>query len=220
MNVDAKNVKKVTCTFVTGTLMAIGVMGLMTASAAAVLAQGQSKGVFVSSIVPGIITAISGNHITIRNMDGETYDIIVEPDARLDRLGTPIKLGDVKTGISLGAAGWLDGKTLRAAAVTVGDAESTHILFDKQQKDVAIVGKTFVMGDVMAIDNSKLTVKRTDHVVQVIEVDGNTSLQNEGRGGLTSATLADVKVGGTIIAGGGLKDNVFVAKTIYLIPMH
>lgn len=209
-------------TFAIGALTTIGVAGLMAASSAAARAQEQPEGVFVSGIRPGIITAISGNHITIRNGDDEVYDIIVASNTRLDRDGKIIKLrlADVHIGDSLGAGGWLYGKTLRAAAVTIGDGKALQSIFDNQKKNAEAAGKTLVMGNVTAINNNRLTVQRTDNVVQVIEVDGNTSFQSNGRGGPTSATLVDVKVGGMITAVGGLKGNAFVAKVVYLIRMQ
>lgn len=214
----AKNMKKIISAFVIGALMTIGIIGLMTASSTVADAQGQPEGVFVSGIQPGIITAVSGNHITIRNGEGEVYDIIVQSNARLNRDGSPIKLANVGIGDSLGAAGWLDGRTLRAAGVTIGDGKVLQSLFDNQKKNAENAGKTLVIGNVTAIDNNKLIVKRTDNVVQAIEVDGNTSFKSGARTGLAGAALIDVKVGGMITAAGSLKDNVFVAKEIYLIP--
>jgi hypothetical protein len=73
----------------------------------------------------------------------------------------------------------------------------------------------------------KLTVMRPDGVSQVIEVDEGTSFKRGGRGmvsmmngsgpvagqgpgGGESITLADVKVGDTVMGPGALKNGVFV----------
>ena len=45
------------------------------------------------------------------------------------------------------------------------------------------LGKVYIAGTVTAIDELKLTVKRTDGVVQVIEVDEGTSFQTGTRDG-------------------------------------
>lgn len=219
--------KKVIRISAIGALMAIGVIGLMTTGSTVTYAQGQSsKGVFVSSIQPGIITAISDNHITIRNGAGEVYDIIVARNARIDRQGQPIKFADIHIGDSLGAGGWLNGKTLNALAVTIGDGNAMQALFDNQKKMADGVGKTNVMGTVKAIDNTKLTIERADKVVQVIEVNENTSFHKTGRTAPTaaqphgeSATLADLKVGDMVVAFGSVESDVFVAKGLTIIEI-
>jgi hypothetical protein len=116
-------------------------------------------------------------------------------------------------------------KTIHAVFVTVMGAEQMK----KMKEDL---GKVFITGKVTAIDDVKLTVMRPDGVSQVIEVDEGTSFKRGGRGmasmmngsgpvgatggrpdvaaGAESITLADVKVGDTVVGPGALKNGVFV----------
>jgi hypothetical protein len=228
LNFEGKDMKKIIRVFAICALIAIGAISVMTAASTAASAQGQSsKGVFVSSIQPGIITAISDNHITIKNGADEVFDIIVARNTRFDREGQPIKLADIHVGDSLGAGGWLNGKTLRALAVTIGDGKTMQSLFDNQRKVSEGTGKTNVMGNVKAIDGNKLTVERSDKVVQVIAVDENTSIHKAGRTAPTAAqphgetiTLADVKVGDMVVAVGSVENDVFVAKGLTVIEVR
>jgi hypothetical protein len=115
-------------------------------------------------------------------------------------------------------------KTVHAVFVTVISAEEV-------KKAREGLGKVYIVGTVTAINELKLTVKRTDGVVQVIEVDEGTSFKR-GRGmaammsgdvvtvenpagrsgdaGGESITLMDVKVGDVVAGQGGLKGGVFV----------
>ena len=71
-----------------------------------------------------------------------------------------------------------------------------------------------VVGEVKAIDAPKLTITRTDGVVQTIEADENTSFR---RGRDESITLPDIKTGDTVFARGELKSGVFVPASINVL---
>lgn len=194
---------------------------LMAARSAAARAPAQPPGVFVNSIKPGVITAIAGDHLTIKNADGETYDIVVRPGARVQgQDGHPLKLADVQVGEGLGAAGWLDGKTLQAASLVITDSKSIQSLLGTLKTNAASAGKTHVFGQVTQVDGDKLTVERPDHVTQVVAVDAGTAFEASGRDGASGATLADVKAGSMITAMGSLQGDTFVATKVYLIPTH
>lgn len=209
--------KSLLCTFTTATVLTLGGGGLIAATSLAAQAQGQSQGVYVSGIVPGLITAISGNKLTIKNMDDEIYQVIVGANAKLDREGTPIQFVDIKVGDVLGAGGWLDGRTLRADGITLGAPGAWEILSDKTVGDAAIVGETFVMGTVTATDKDRVTVKRADNVAQIIVLSPTTSFEKGAGGRLTGTTLTDIRPGAMVSIVGGLKGKTLVAEKIYLI---
>ena len=187
-----------------------------------------------SQIVRGTVTAVTPEMITLKGQTGEIYKVTVTPNTRVMKERQVVKAGEIKAGDGVGAMGVLDAptKTLHAVFVTVIDAEQIK----KAQADL---GKTYIAGEVTAIDELKLTIKRADGVVQTIAVDEGTSFKRGGRGlGMMggsgnaegaggsgqgqrsgrqgagsegeSITLADLKVGDSVIGRGALKGGIFV----------
>ena len=72
------------------------------------------------------------------------------------------------------------------------------------------MGKKFIVGEVKAINETKLTIARPDGQTQEIEVDENTSFKK----GSESITLPDIKVGDFVRGRGELKDSTFVPKEL------
>jgi hypothetical protein len=181
-------------------------------------------------MVRGTVTAVTAGHLTLKTETGEVYQVAVTTNTRMMKARQPLKLADVKAGDGVGAMGVLDAgtKTVHAVFVTVVSA-------DEVKKAREGLGKVYIAGTVTAINELKVSVKRTDGVVQVIEVDEGTSFRRGGRGmaammsgdaaavdypaggignggdaGGESITLADVKVGDVVMGQGGLKGGVFV----------
>ncbi len=197
--------------------------------------EGQGRGAFAGGqMVRGTVTAAAADHLTVKTDEGEVYQVSVSANTRVMKDRQPFKLADVKAGDGVGAMGVLDAptKTVHAVFVTVVDAEQV-----KKMKEG--LGKVYITGKVTAIDEVKLTVLRPDGVSQVIEVDEGTSFKRGGRGmasmvngsgpvdagaarpagggsgsgpgaGGESITLADVKVGDSVVGRGALKNGVFV----------
>lgn len=177
-----------------------------------------------AQMVRGTVTLSTADALTLKGESGEIYKVTVTPNTRLMKARQPVKLTEIKAGDGIGAMGVMDAstKTLHAMFVTVIDAEQLR----KAQADL---GKTYILGEVTAIDELKLTIKRADGVSQTIAVDEGTSFRRGGRragGGIgagagadgeqaqrqsgESITLADVKVGDSVIGRGALKAGVFV----------
>jgi len=180
-------------------------------------------------MVRGTVTAATADHLTVKTDAGDVYQIAVSSNTRVMKERQPVKLTDIKAGDGVGAMGVLDAptKTVHAVFVTVVDAEQVRKMKEG-------LGKVYITGKVTAIDEVKLTVMRPDGVSQVIEVDEGTSFKRGGRGmvsmmngsgpverpagasagqgsgGGESITLADVKVGDTVMGPGALKKGVFV----------
>jgi hypothetical protein len=178
-------------------------------------------------MVRGTVTAVAADRLTLKTETGEVYQVAVTTNTRLTKARQPVKLAEVKAGDGVGAMGVLDAgtKTVHAVFVTVISAEEV-------KKAREGLGKVYIVGTVTAINELKLTVKRTDGVVQVIEVDEGTSFKRGGRGmagmmsgdattvespgvgggdaGGESITLMDVKVGDAVAGQGELKGGVFV----------
>jgi hypothetical protein len=184
--------------------------------------------------VEGTVTAAAADKITIKTDAGDVYTVTVTADTRLMKDRQPIKIADVKVGDGVTAAGVVDASAKTVAAVMVMDVDAAVM---KQAKED--MGKTYITGNITAIDidNLRLTVMRTDKVSQVIGVDDGTSFQKGARGitvpsmmGMgggfggrgagggngaappppESITLADVKVGDSVVATGAMKGGVFV----------
>jgi hypothetical protein len=186
-------------------------------------------------MVRGTVTAVAGDHLTVKTEQGEIYQVAVSTNTRLTRERQPLKLTDIKPGDGVGAMGVLDPATKTVHAVFVGVVDAEQV-----KKAREGMGKVYITGKVTAIDMDglKLTVLRPDGVTQVIGVDEQTSFKRGGRGmgalatsaGVTevggggrgganagagehagdSITFADVKVGDSIAGRGGLKNGVFV----------
>jgi hypothetical protein len=188
--------------------------------------------------VQGIVTASSGNKLTVKTDAGDSYDITPADNARIMENRQAVKLSDIKPGDSVMAMGQIDAtkKTVQAMMINATDAATVA-------KAKENLGKTYITGRITAIDadNLKITVMRRDNVSQVIAVDDGTSFQR-GNGGVAadvaaasggtvgggmrmggrpgggaqapppapeSITLADIKVGDSVMATGTLKSGTF-----------
>src|SRR5262249_42358645 len=128
----------------------------------------------------------------------------------------PAKLEDIKTDEIVFARGKLNGNAMEAAVVGVVNPEMMQMAhagagaggmagFSRED-----LGKEFIVGEVKAINETRLTIARPDGQTQEIEVDENTSFKK----GTESITLPDIKVGDFVRGRGELKDNVFVPKDL------
>lgn len=159
----------------------------------------------------GSVTAISGNEVTVKNEQGETYKIETGPNTHLMKDRQPIKISDIHVGDVVAAGGEVDEKahTVGAVFLAVLDAEQVQRIKQAQ----ADFGKTWTAGKVTAINELVLTVERLDKKTQTITVDENTSFHKH----RDSITLADIKVGDSVTARGALKDGNFTATNLAVI---
>ena len=197
---------------------------------------------FRGKTVRGVITATATDHLTLKTETGEIYQVALTPNTRLMKGRDPVKLADIHAGDGIGAMGEIDAehKTVHALYVGVVDAEQL-------KKAREAMGKTYIAGKVTAIEELKLTILRSDNVTQTIAVDDDTSFKKGGRGlqqGLGAAgfggmggggggagagrpatpessgesiTLADIKVGDTVVGPGALKSGVFIPTQLNVI---
>lgn len=141
--------------------------------------------------IRGTVTAVTATDLTVKTESGEVYDVVITPNTQVRHGRDPMKLADVHAGDGVGAMGELDAakKTIHALFVTVVSAEDL-------KKAREAMGKTMISGTVTAIDDLKLTIKRTDDVVQVIQVDEDTSFRRGGRGMAMALSPDGMTVGG------------------------
>jgi len=226
----------------TGTAIALCI-ALLAAAAGALAQQPQQDDGTValgmqSRMVRGTVTAAEGDHLTVKTDAGDSFQVVVTTNTRLLKERQPVKIADVHVGDGVGAMGVIDAptKTVHAAMVVVVDAAQVKKMRDD-------MGKTYISGKVMAIDDVELTIKRQDGVTQKITVDEGTSFRKGGRGAGAmmrgdgaqslgpgsvpgagapppqgeSITLADVKVGDMVVGPGVLKAGVFVPTQLTVI---
>lgn len=146
-------------------------------------------------MVRGTITAVAADKLTLKTETGDLYTVALTPNTQVRHGRDQMKVADLHVGDGVGAMGELDqpNKTVHALFVAVVSAEDL-----KKARDA--MGKTFISGTVTAIDETKLTIKRTDNVVQVIEVDEDTSFRRGGRA--MAMALGDNGGGGGGYGGG------------------
>lgn len=182
--------------------------------------------------IVGTVTAATAEQLTVKTELGEMYRIAVTPNTRYMKDRQPAQWGSIHVGDSVGAMGVGDtsARTLHAAVVMIVDAEQA-------KKAREGLGKVYIVGKITGIDEVKISVLRPDGVTQVIEVDEGTSFRRGmrgmgGFGGMSggpgvgagsgpgaaasgeSITLADVKVGDSVMAQGALKGGVFVPTVL------
>jgi hypothetical protein len=168
--------------------------------------------------VRGTVTAVSGTKITIKTDEGDVYQVLTSENTHIMKSSgpvrggqqgpegrQPIKVADVHVGDVLMTGGQVDAKakTVGAVFVAVIDAEQAK----KIREDL---GKTWTAGEVTAIKDTTITIKRIDNVSQSFSVDENTSFRKR----RDSITLGDIQVGDRVTAQGALKDGVFIASTV------
>jgi hypothetical protein len=187
---------------------AVVVAGLLVISAPQIQAQaggqgagqgrggGQRGGFGGGTPVTGIVTASSGNKLTIKTDAGDSYDITLADNARIMENRQAIKLSDIKPGDSVTAMGQVDATKKTVTAMMVNATDAATIAKAKEN-----LGKTYITGRITAIDadNLKITVMRRDNVSQVIAVDDGTSFQR-GNGGVAADVAA---AGGAGLGMGG-----------------
>jgi hypothetical protein len=172
-------------------------------------AQGQGRGAGrggfgggqMGTPVQGIVTASSGNKLTIKTDAGDSYDITPSDSARIMENRQAIKLSDIKPGDSVMAMGQVDAAKKTVQAMMINATDAATIAKAKEN-----LGKTYITGKITAIDadNLKITVMRGDSVSQVIAVDDGTSFQRGNRG-----VSADVQAAGGLAIGGGFGGRGF-----------
>jgi len=154
--------------------------------------------------VGGTITELRSDGLTLKTMNGDTANVKFTSTTQFAASGKTIKSSDLKAGDFVMVAGDRAEDGTWTANFVVNRTE-------EMKKWKENLGKTFIAGEVKAINDTKLTIQRPDDQTQTIEVDENTSFR---RGREESITLADIKVGDRVMGPGELKNGVFVPSTL------
>ncbi len=166
--------------------------------------QWQGRGGHRGPGVAGTITAINGNTITIKTMDGNSATVNLTDQTRFRKERQDAKLTDLKVG---------DNVFVRGEKGSDGAIQAEMVAVPPQGMMGNFregLGKNFIMGEIKSINGTQIEIARPDGVTQTISVDENTSFHKSQE----SVTLADFKVGDRVFGRGQMKDNVFVAGTL------
>jgi hypothetical protein len=164
--------------------------------------------------VGGQITAIDSSTVMLQTFSGEAAKVKITSSTRIMKDRNEAKLSDFKVGDRVFAAGEQDKDGVWSAQVfgqRSGGGSGRAGMMGGVPVKPEDNGKTFIVGELIKVDGTKLTVKKPDNTEQVIEVDDDTSFRNERR---ESVTLADMKVGDFVRGQGAVKDGVFVPKEL------
>jgi Domain of unknown function (DUF5666) len=175
--------------------------------------------------VVGKVTSVSKDSLVVAPLTGGApVTVKVGDNTRISKDRQPIKLEEIKTDEMVFARGELKDNVMQAAGVGVvnpqmiqrfgqggpgpggfGAGPGGGANFNRED-----LGKKFILGEVKAINETKLTIARPDGESQDIEVDENTSFKR----GTESITLPDIKTGDFVRGAGEVKNGVFVPKEL------
>jgi hypothetical protein len=125
-----------------------------------------------------------------------------------------LKPSEIKVGDVIGAMGEVDAaaKSVGAVAIVQIDPERARQMREAQ----ANFGKTWLMGKVTAINETKVTLfSSVDNAAHAFVADENTTFRKHRE----PVTLADVQVGDTVRVEGAVKDGSFMAASVTVMGM-
>lgn len=187
---------------------------------------GWGGGGFGGNGMMGTVTAVAADRYTIKTDAGETYTVHFSANTRIlkqtiQRGGEgrgnppqPLKPSEIKVGDAIGVMGEVDtaAKSVGAVAIMQLDPERARQMHEMQ----ASYGKTWLMGKVTAINETKVTLMGSvDNAAHTFAADENTSFRKHRE----PVTLADVQVGDVVRVEGAVKDGVFWAATVAVMGM-
>ena len=176
--------------------------------------EGRGRGVF------GKISAIQSGSIELIGQDGTKFYVKVTSSTEFRKERQPAKMSDFKVGDTVAVrtnqdSGNASGATaVMIVAVPTGGFAGRGGAGGGQFMMQGTMGKDYVVGEVKSVDVPKLTVVRTDHVTQTLELNEDTSL----RRGRDSITMADIQPGDHVFVRGAVANDVFVPKNVMVIP--
>lgn len=190
------------------------------------------------SPVMGVVESVGDKSITVKDEDGNLWTIDQGENTRVRKEREPAKWADIAKGQAVVAFGMAEPgkKEVHAMAVSMLSNEEAQRMAEGIAQAKANLGKTFLVGKITKIDETKLTIKRQDGVEQVAAVDENTSLRKGGgmggrnpmmgAGAAPAAaaaapqgepiTLADVQVGDFVTGPGEIKSGTFTFKELHV----
>ncbi len=128
--------------------------------------------------VRGTVLSTSGANVTIKTETGETWTVVTTDNTRVNIDRQTVKVAEIKAGDEVAAMGMPDNDKHEIHAMMLIGASAAQAA-----KLKADMGKTYIVGKITAINDTKLTVMRADKISQTITLDDSTSLHRGGRMG-------------------------------------
>ncbi|KAA6455695.1 hypothetical protein DYQ86_27135 [Acidobacteria bacterium AB60] len=188
--------------------------------------------------IMGMVTEVAPDHFLVKNAANEIYTIHFSANTHImkqpqraagqergadrgqDRMmaggspPTPIKASEIKVGDAIAAGGETDDKAKSVGAVFIMllDPERAKAMRELQ----ANFGKTWLMGKVTSISETKVTVhSNVDNADHTFVADENTAFRKQRE----PITLADVQTGDNVRVEGATKEGQFVATSVNVMVM-
>jgi len=170
----------------------------------------------------GKISGIQNDAMEITRQDGTKVSIELTSSTEFRKERQPAKIGDFKVGDAVivrtnqdsQGSGDSSGATALMVVLVPPGFTARGGMNGPGGGMPGTMGKDYVVGEVKSVEPPKLTVLRTDHVTQTLELNEETSL----RRGRDSITMADIQPGDHIFARGAVANDVFIPKGVNVIP--
>jgi hypothetical protein len=173
--------------------------------------EGRGRAVF------GKISGLQADSIEVTGPDGEKISLKLTTSTEFRKDRQPAKMSDFKLGDSVMVrTNQNSGNASEATALMVAAAPQGGFTGRGSGQGLmqGTMGKDYVVGEVKSIDPPKLTLLRPDDITQTLELNEETSL----RRGRDSITMADIQAGDHIFARGAVAKDVFVPRSLNVIP--
>lgn len=162
-------------------------------------------------VLTGKITEIKDDGLTIKSTQGDSATVKVSAETRFRRDQKDAHLADFKIGDTVTILGEQDANSTWTARLVATAPDTSKGdrggPFGGPPPNPQNMGKTFIVGELKKIEDTKLTIRRPDGVDQTAQVDANTKFL-DARGG--TIKLTDFKPGDHISGMGDAKDGVVV----------
>jgi hypothetical protein len=193
---------------------------------------GWGGGMGAGNGMTGTVTEVAIDHYTIKTDTGETYTVHFSANTRIMKQtvqrrseggeggnsepAAPQKLNpaDIKVGDVVAAMGEVDAAAKSVGAMMVVQIDPERA---KQMREMrANYGKTWLMGKVTAINETKIALQGTvDNAAHAFVANEDTSFRKRRE----YMTLADLQVGDMVRVEGAVKDGIFVATLVNVMGM-
>jgi hypothetical protein len=178
--------------------------------------------------IVGAVTEVAADHYTIKTETGDIYTVHFSANTRIVKQPAqaqggegqrtppePIKPAGIKVGDAIMTMGEVDQAAKSVGAVMVMQLDPERA---KQMREMqANFGKTWLAGRVTAIDDAKITLQGgIDNSIHAFVADENTTFRKR----RDPIALADIQVGDNVRVEGSVKNGVFVAASVAVMPIQ
>ena len=175
--------------------------------------------------VLGTVTEVAADHYSVKTATGDLYTVHFSVNTRILKGGPqrrgqaegepsgsppePIKATEIKVGDAIAANGEIDAAAKSIGAIVIFQIDPERA---KQMREMqANYGKTWIMGQVTAINETRVTLHGgPDNATHTFVADENTTFRKR----RDPITLGDIQVGDMVRAEGAVKDGSFLATAV------